>query len=134
MQNINGLIRSIKASETLDKAFIHLDEILQVCGLKNYMFTHMGIQDSPAIFKIHYHKTTYPSAWMQIYRERRYLYVDPVAKRVMSNDTPFFWSEYVSQIDPSEESLGMMATLSPMILPPRTTCAREALARPASSR
>ena len=60
--------------------------------------------------KIHYHKTTYPSAWMQIYRERRYLYVDPVAKRVMSNDTPFFWSEYVSQIDPSEESLGMMAT------------------------
>lgn len=107
--NKNDLIHHLKMAENLDTAFEIVEKILKILGLNHYMFTHMGIEDSPAVFKIHYHKTTYPDAWMRIYRERKYLYVDPVAKAITGNERPFFWSQYVLSMEQSPESMAMMA-------------------------
>lgn len=99
----------LQNASDIDDAFIILNKIIQSKGLGYYFFTHMDTQDAPTIFKVDHYRTNYPQDWQSEYFENRYFYDDPVARRVMLNEGPFYWSDHVSglgdHITPKEQKM-----------------------------
>ena len=109
MQTQSKLVSNLKNVSTMEQAFELLDQLCPLWGLQSYIFTQIDTKDSPSSFKIKFFQTTYPGEWYDIYMKSNYLYVDPIAKRVMSHDVPFYWSEYLQQLDFTEDTLKMMS-------------------------
>ena len=109
MDKKNKLISQLKTSHNTKEAFEILAEICELLGFKQYMFTQMATQDSPYAFKANYINTNYLDKWVETYLEKNYMFVDPVAQRVLSNETPFYWSEHLASAEISKESAVMMS-------------------------
>ena len=102
------LIRAVKEASCLQEGLGYFEELIRVLGFDYYMFSLLGTQDSPATFKVNYYQTSFPEGWLELYLGRKYFYIDPIAKRVMSNEMPFFWSEYLAGASLDEETVAMM--------------------------
>lgn len=93
----NDHIHAIKEANTLDEAFEVVEDYGQKRGLPLYMFAQIGTHDSPSIFKVNFVQTNYPDEWVNSYKENLYFYIDPVAKAMVNNTMPFFWSEHIQK-------------------------------------
>ena len=104
-----SLISKLQTAPNTKAAFVILNRLCANLGFEYYMFTQIGTQDSPSSFKVKLYETNYPDEWMAVYFKNAYLYCDPVAQRLLLNESPFFWSQYISQLDLSDDSKKMMA-------------------------
>lgn len=110
MKNFNSVIERINTASNFNDAITILIETLHENGYQHYFFSQLNTNSSPAIFKVKHYETSYSDEWMEIYTNNTYVFTDPVAKCIMSNIEPFYWSEKLSN-DPSlmtPEAMDMM--------------------------
>lgn len=81
-------------------------------GYNNYFFSNMDTNASPAVFKVKDFHTNYDKKWISTYIENGYSFHDPVAIRVMTNRTPFYWGEVANPETLSPESMQVMKEAS----------------------
>lgn len=108
MKNINDIIDKINQSPDFDTAFKTLENAKTHYGFDNFLFTKINTRNSPTIFNVELYKGDYPVEWSERYLEKSYFFIDPVAKLMLANHAPFFWSKAVGAIAPDQETIEMM--------------------------
>lgn len=108
MDKLQNYIKTIKNAPDFETAIDIFETAITDYGFDYYIFAQAQISNIPSILTHKYYKTTYPQAWQERYIENEYFAVDPVHHKLMANQEPFYWSEYVQTITMSTEQKLMM--------------------------
>jgi len=95
MSCLTQIIEQVKASNDFDGAISLFGDYIIENGFSSYIFSQMNTINSPAEFQIKYYKSTFPDDWVTVYRRENLLFNDPIAKEIMYNTKPFYWSEHI---------------------------------------
>lgn len=107
MIDINQYLYDIRQAETVEDAFVILQQGLSELGLDRAVYSLMTDFRSIGLPAGHAILGNYPDDWMNYYREKHYEDVDPVRKILMITNEPFKWSdlERYKDIDKPERNL-----------------------------
>jgi DNA-binding CsgD family transcriptional regulator len=90
-------IHDLNQTDNLDDAFKVFDKAIQSKGFNCFQVTCIDVSLAPANFNATFLKSTYPDEWQKIYLENEYPFIDPVAKAILANGQPFYWSQLRSR-------------------------------------
>lgn len=94
--NLGVDIELINSSQTPEQAF---EKFCAIVGRYGYdRIAYSLVTDHPTLDLPQQHglATSYPDDWMKYYREKRYERVDPVTRKVLDCNPPFFWSSVMT--------------------------------------
>jgi len=101
-------IAQIQNAENFAQGLDAFKKIASEMGFPHYFITVIQTDSSPSFLKAKYFNTNYPEAWVSDYIEKQYFFIDPVAKMVLNNESPFYWSEKVDTSTLQPEAFAMM--------------------------
>lgn len=93
MSNLAQHIEIIESSETSEGAFARFCSIISDLGYDRVTYSLLTDHPSLGLHRQHGFATSYPETWMKHYNDNDYFRVDPVVKRCMTSQKPFFWSD-----------------------------------------
>jgi DNA-binding CsgD family transcriptional regulator len=99
MNNLEQYIEQINSSQTPEQAFDRFCSIMRAHGYDRIAYSLVTDHPSLGLPKQHGLATSYPEDWMKYYREKSYMAIDPVTKRVLDSRKPFFWSDVTDNPD-----------------------------------
>ena len=105
MGNIPDLTSDILWAEDVGTARAGFRRALAAMGIGLYAYGNM----KPAGKAEPYVDSTYPSAWMERYLDRRYQHIDPVVQEALVNHLPFAWRYVVDRDGLSGEQRAFLA-------------------------
>ncbi len=102
MDDIAQYIEDLNSSPDTDELFARFSRIMGRHGYDRVAYSLVTDHPTLGLPRQHGLSTSYPEDWMKYYRERNYMQVDPVTRRVLASRKPFFWSEVMD--DPKLET------------------------------
>jgi LuxR family quorum sensing-dependent transcriptional regulator len=97
----------IKGSATVEDFKVTFAEIIGGVGYSYFIVS--GIPEQTADLRKFLVVMNVPAAWEKAYFAENYLEVDPIARRCLEWEQPFFWADVVAGLDPESPSYRMMA-------------------------
>ncbi|MEJ2346021.1 MAG: LuxR family transcriptional regulator [Gammaproteobacteria bacterium] len=93
MKNLGHCIELISLSRTPEQAFDRFGAAMHQHGYDRIAYSLVTDHPSLGLPRQYGLASSYPEDWMKHYRERNYMEIDPVMRRVMRSRKPFHWSE-----------------------------------------
>ncbi len=98
MKSLEDKIQDIQKASSQEEAFESFNRSMGDYGYTQNVYSLMNDHNSIGQKANHGLATTFPQDWLDFYNRNKYQQIDGVWHRLITNNTPFFWKECITEL------------------------------------